>query len=1011
MLKQFLPLALIAALSACRRDNVRGLDAHPEVPDSIDFGLLAVNQVKSIPIPIDNTGQVELTVGDVQIDEPFDVETPADAVPPGGSSAVLVKFQPVQPGEVNGSVTLQTSSLQAPLLTVKLHGIAYQPQLTVSPDRLDFGDVDLDAQKSLTFAVTNSSPVPLNVDVEPADETSDFSVSPQGLLGNAPLQPGASGTVTVVYAPSVPGPAQSSVILDCPVCSAKEVLLSGNGIAPAGPPGPPPKCTLTASPPGFDFGKLQAGQTAQQVFTLTSSGTGSCFLQTPYLSPTTDASLSAAPLQGGELAPGATSTFTATYAPTAATPSQVSGAVVVISNDKVNSPLNIALTGELQPPPPPPPAPAHLVVAPQTLTFAPTQVPSAPPAQTLSVIDDGGLGLTWTASSPDDPALALSPTTGSLAAGANSIVTVNVAGQANAGSRTSHLVFDAGAAGQVTVEVNITFTAAPPPPPAPAKLLVDPLALTFQEQAGNTPAPQGVTVSNTGGLGLSWQGSVDDSAVSFAATSGVLAGGASQVVQVSVATSTFTGSRTSHLTINAGAAGQATVVLTITFTQPPPPPPPPQYGDSAWPKWHHDNRSSGLSHVDTSANVGAKKWKTLVAPPVPCITDGRTDNQTRCGTYVNSPVLSSDGSVIQLGGDGNLYEFDRATGKQLWSAATAPPWIAANEGTPTVVKDGSVFLMTAGESSGKSHFYKLSQTGQILWTDTPGGTCNGIKCDGWDSSPALDDDGNLFLAQDDYGAIQTVKQDGTLVAQVPLSPISDIETQSAALADGIGYWSANGHLWALTPSAQLWSFTDSIAATKDDWRPHASFHNIKSSPALTPDGKVIYSYVFENQLNKQTVQTTRVYAFAAGNALQQLWMTTLGPTVPVAGLPPAGITGTPTDAEIADSLHYRSGITSPAVGPDGTIYVGHCDGLYALDPATGKVKWGVGMSEVVSSPAVGKDGTIYVGSMDGQLRAIAPDGSEKWSVKTKGQVNSSPAIGADGTVYVTSDDGYLYAIH
>src|SRR5512140_1974634 len=131
-------------------------------------------------------------------------------------------------------------------------------------------------------------------------------------------------------------------------------------------------------------------------------------------------------------------------------------------------------------------------------------------------------------------------------------------------------------------------------------------------------------------------------------------------------------------------------------------------------------------------------------------------------------------------------------------------------------------------------------------------------------------------------------------------------------------------------------------------------------------------------------------------------MVSLGPAEPKAGLTPGG--GLPAD--YADSLHYRSGITSPAVGPDGTIYVGHCDGLYALNPDTGKYKWGVGMAEVVSSPAVGKDGTVYVGSADGKLRAITPSGDEKWSKKTGGQLNSSPAIGADGTVYAMSDDGY-----
>src|SRR5215831_5253368 len=184
MVKNVLALALLASLSACRRDNVRGLDSHPEVPDSIDFGVLAVNQVRAIPISVSNIGQIDLTIDDLQINEPFDVATPPDPVPPGGTGEVLVKFQPVQPGDVTGQVILKTSSLQAPLLTVKLHGIAYKPALLVAPDRLDFGDVQVGAQRTLTFQVTNASPVALNVDAEMSDEGTDFSASPLGLLGN-----------------------------------------------------------------------------------------------------------------------------------------------------------------------------------------------------------------------------------------------------------------------------------------------------------------------------------------------------------------------------------------------------------------------------------------------------------------------------------------------------------------------------------------------------------------------------------------------------------------------------------------------------------------------------------------------------------------------------------------------------------------------------------------------------------------------------------------------------------
>ena len=67
-------------------------------------------------------------------------------------------------------------------------------------------------------------------------------------------------------------------------------------------------------------------------------------------------------------------------------------------------------------------------------------------------------------------------------------------------------------------------------------------------------------------------------------------------------------------------------------------------------------------------------------------------------------------------------------------------------------------------------------------------------------------------------------------------------------------------------------------------------------------------------------------------------------------------------------------------------------------------------SGVYLSPAIGKDGTIYVGSWDHYLYAINPDGNLKWKFETGYRVKSSPAIGKDGTIYVGSGDNYLYAI-
>jgi outer membrane protein assembly factor BamB len=110
----------------------------------------------------------------------------------------------------------------------------------------------------------------------------------------------------------------------------------------------------------------------------------------------------------------------------------------------------------------------------------------------------------------------------------------------------------------------------------------------------------------------------------------------------------------------------------------------------------------------------------------------------------------------------------------------------------------------------------------------------------------------------------------------------------------------------------------------------------------------------------------------------------------------------PTDSEIRSSA---------AIGSDGTIYFGCRDRkLYALDE-NGKKKWAFATGGWVdSSPALAQDGTIYFGSWDKYFYALKPDGSVKWRFETGGEIDSSPAVGADGTIYFGAHDKKFYAL-
>ena len=110
--------------------------------------------------------------------------------------------------------------------------------------------------------------------------------------------------------------------------------------------------------------------------------------------------------------------------------------------------------------------------------------------------------------------------------------------------------------------------------------------------------------------------------------------------------------------------------------------------------------------------------------------------------------------------------------------------------------------------------------------------------------------------------------------------------------------------------------------------------------------------------------------------------------------------------------------SSPAV-LGGLVYFGSGDGhMYALDAASGQLKWKFATANVVhTSPAIA-DGVVYFGSWDSYLYALdAATGAEKWKFKTADDaktsnhmgIQSSPAV-VDGVVYFGCRDAHLYAV-
>ncbi len=132
----------------------------------------------------------------------------------------------------------------------------------------------------------------------------------------------------------------------------------------------------------------------------------------------------------------------------------------------------------------------------------------------------------------------------------------------------------------------------------------------------------------------------------------------------------------------------------------------------------------------------------------------------------------------------------------------------------------------------------------------------------------------------------------------------------------------------------------------------------------------------------------------------------------------------------AEGSTISTSATTPAstctcsfTGEAGTTYLIGVDGNLNVDSNTGLVAGQFTLSiadaawqftagdSITCTPAVGNDGTVYIGSDDGYFYSFGSNGASKWKYKTGGALDTSSAsLSSDGsTVYAASEDGSLYA--
>jgi outer membrane protein assembly factor BamB len=333
--------------------------------------------------------------------------------------------------------------------------------------------------------------------------------------------------------------------------------------------------------------------------------------------------------------------------------------------------------------------------------------------------------------------------------------------------------------------------------------------------------------------------------------------------------------------------------------------------------------------------------------------------------------------------------------------------------SPTIGADGTVYF-GAGTSAGAadSNLYAIKPDGSLKWTFlTEGGVF---------SAATIGPDGTLYFGSSG-GSLYAVEDSVTYGKEKWHTPAGKVYTTPALGPSGTIYaGSLDFNLYAFSPAGAVnWEFGTGWC--------------VFSSPAIGPDGEIYVGskdhriYCLEDRGTSPYLRWSRpVGTFYDGHNVDSSPALASDGTVYI-GADPYGIPN--LDPASIDTGFYALGAnglpkwsfemengteSSPAIGPDGTVYVGSFDNnLYAIrdEGDAGVVEWTFPTRGAVDgSPAVDGAGTIYVGSRDSTLYAVNPDGSLRWSFPADGEIESSPAIDGNGILYFGTFNGTLYAL-
>ena len=196
-----------AAPERLREHSRRRLSANQA---SVSFGSIAVGSTGLQSLILTNSGTASTTISSVGVSGTgFSIaglSTPM-TLSAGQSASFSAAFTPSSAGNASGSISIASDASVSPM-TIALSGTGTQPQWSVLPTSVNFGNVNVGSNSSQNVTVTNSGTVALTI-TSMTLSGQGFSIS--GLAVPQTIAAGASATFAAQFAPASAGSTSGSI--------------------------------------------------------------------------------------------------------------------------------------------------------------------------------------------------------------------------------------------------------------------------------------------------------------------------------------------------------------------------------------------------------------------------------------------------------------------------------------------------------------------------------------------------------------------------------------------------------------------------------------------------------------------------------------------------------------------------------------------------------------------------------------------------------------------------------